>query len=170
MLQRSIVANISVKDKEKLTKQQVDDSSDCEDNIDKHIRFKCVKCKNIVPLQSKFNDDSKETQMGKLGPRPAFCVLLLAAFAHKVVGRPISGWEIRCMLGDIVPPVNWSSTSSRRCWFTRMWSIVLWLLPSVWVWAKDRGKTEPVQYSRQCSAVQCTVMVWWLSQLTSQFV
>ena len=32
----NIVANILVKDKEKLT-EQVDDISDCEDNIDKHI-------------------------------------------------------------------------------------------------------------------------------------
>ena len=59
----NIVANILVKDKEKLTEQQVDDISDCEDNIDKNIQFKYVKCKNIVPLHDKFNDDLKEDQM-----------------------------------------------------------------------------------------------------------
>ena len=62
----NIVAIISVTDKEKLTEQQVDDISDFEDNIDKHIQFKCVKCKNIVPLHDKFNDDLKEDQMCKL--------------------------------------------------------------------------------------------------------
>ena len=39
---------------------------DCEDTIDKNIQFKCVKCKNIVSLDDKFNDDLKEDQMCKL--------------------------------------------------------------------------------------------------------
>ena len=32
----------------------------------KNMQFKCVKCKNIVSLDDKFNDDLKEDQMCKL--------------------------------------------------------------------------------------------------------
>ena len=63
---KNIVANMSVKEKEKLTEQDDIDISDCEDNIDKDFKFKCVKCKNIVSLDDKFNDDLKEDQMCKL--------------------------------------------------------------------------------------------------------
>ena len=61
-----IVANISVKEKEKLIEQYDIDITDCEDNIDKLIQFKCVKCKNIVSLDYKFNCDLKKDQMYKL--------------------------------------------------------------------------------------------------------
>ena len=63
---KNIVANRSVKEKETLTEQDDIDISDCEDDINKSIQFKCVKCKTIVSLNDKFNDDLKEDQMCKL--------------------------------------------------------------------------------------------------------
>ena len=86
----NIVANISVKDKEKLTEQQVDDIFDCEDNIDKHIQFKCVKCKNIVPLHDKFNDDLNEDQMCKL------CAMFAAYDDQKKGLGPAKGLHCTC--------------------------------------------------------------------------
>ena len=69
---KNIIANISVKEKEKQNAEDEGDISENEDNIDKLIQFKCFKCKNIVSLGDKFNDDLEENQMCK------FCTMTSA--------------------------------------------------------------------------------------------
>ena len=65
---KNVVANISVKEKDKLTEQDKVDISDCEDNIDKHIQFNCVKSTKFVVLDDKFNNDLKNTRCASFAP------------------------------------------------------------------------------------------------------
>ena len=61
---KNIIANISVKEKEQQTeKHEVDE---IKDNIDISTHFMCFRCKDIVSLNDKFNDDLMENQMCKL--------------------------------------------------------------------------------------------------------
>ena len=61
-----VIENISVKEKEQIINQNQEDISEKEDNIDHSKQFKCYKCKEIVSLNDKFNDDLQEQQMCKL--------------------------------------------------------------------------------------------------------
>ena len=59
---QNIIANISVKEKEKQVEEnEVDDTE--FDNFDKSTKFRCFKCKDIISLENKFID---EDQMCKL--------------------------------------------------------------------------------------------------------
>ena len=69
MLPRSIVKmslKISMFRGGKMTIKNEEDTSENEDNIDHSIQFKCHKCKQIVSLNDKFNDDLQKEQMCKL--------------------------------------------------------------------------------------------------------
>ena len=50
----------------KITIKNEEDTSEYEDNIDHSIQFKCHKCKEIVSLSNKFNDDLQKEQIGNL--------------------------------------------------------------------------------------------------------
>ena len=65
---KNILENISVKEKEQLSNgmRHEEDISEYEENIDLSIKFRCYKCKEIVPINDKFNDDLQENQMCKL--------------------------------------------------------------------------------------------------------
>ena len=66
----NIVANFSVKEKDKLTEKDKVDISEYEDNIDKHIQLcECVKSKNIVLIDDKIYYFLKEDQMCKVCTR-----------------------------------------------------------------------------------------------------
>ena len=62
----NIIGNISVKEKEKLVEENEVDETEFKDNFDKSTTFRCFKCKDIVSLEDKFNDDLEENQMCKL--------------------------------------------------------------------------------------------------------
>ena len=62
----NIPANISVKEKEKHIEEQEEDIAEDKDSFDRSTKFKCFKCKEIVSLDDKFNDDIQEDQMCKL--------------------------------------------------------------------------------------------------------
>ena len=62
----NIRANISVKERKNLTEQDEKLISESKDIIEKLSNFKCFKCKKIVSLNDKFNDDLKEDQLCKL--------------------------------------------------------------------------------------------------------
>ena len=49
-----------------MTIENEEDTSEYEDNIDLSIQFKCHKCKEIVSLSDKFNDDLQKEQMCQL--------------------------------------------------------------------------------------------------------
>ena len=54
---QNITANISVKEKEKQVEENEVDDNEFEDNFDKSTKFRCFKCKDIVSLEHKFNDE-----------------------------------------------------------------------------------------------------------------
>ena len=62
----NIPANISVKEKEKHIEEQEEDIAEDKGSFDRSTKFKCFKCKEIVSLHDKFNDDIQEDQMCKL--------------------------------------------------------------------------------------------------------
>ena len=62
----NIPANIYVKEKEKHIEEQEEDIAEDKDSFDRSTKFKCFKCKEIVSLDDKFNDDIQEDQMCKL--------------------------------------------------------------------------------------------------------
>ena len=61
---KNVIENISVK--KQLSNQHEEDISEYKENIDLSIKFRCYKCKEIVPINDKFNDDLQENQMCKL--------------------------------------------------------------------------------------------------------
>ena len=63
---KDIIPNISVKEKEQQIDQHYEDISENKDIINILTQFKCFKCKEIVSLTDKFNDDLQEEQMCKL--------------------------------------------------------------------------------------------------------
>ena len=63
---KDILPNISVKEKEQQIDQHYKDIPENKDIITILIHFKCFKCKGIVSMTDKFNDDLQEEQMYKL--------------------------------------------------------------------------------------------------------
>ena len=63
---KNIPANISVKEKEKQIDEQEEDIAEDKDSFDISTKFKCFKCREIVSLDDKFNNDIQEDQMCKL--------------------------------------------------------------------------------------------------------
>ena len=61
---QNIIDNISVNEKEQQMFQYEEDIP--EDNFDISTHFKCFKCKEIVSIDDKFNDDLQKDQMCKL--------------------------------------------------------------------------------------------------------
>ena len=68
---KNITENISVKEKE-LFESEKEKNGKCneQDNFESLRKFRCFKCKEIVSLEDKFNDDLKEYQMCKLCLKP----------------------------------------------------------------------------------------------------
>ena len=60
---KNIIASISNKEKEQHIYENEQNDSEIKDTFDKTTKFKCFKCKDIVSLEDKFNDDLKEDQM-----------------------------------------------------------------------------------------------------------
>ena len=54
---QNIIANISVKEKEKQVKENEVDDTEFEDNFDKSTKFRCFNCTDIVSLENKFKDE-----------------------------------------------------------------------------------------------------------------
>ena len=63
---KDIIPNISVKEKEQQVDQHEEDISEKKDIIDVLTQFKCFKCREVVSLNNKFNDDLHDEQMCKL--------------------------------------------------------------------------------------------------------
>ena len=61
-----IIPNISVKEKEQQVDQHEEEISENKDIIDVLTQFKCFKCRKVVSLTNKFNDDLQDEQMYKL--------------------------------------------------------------------------------------------------------
>ena len=61
---QNIIANILVKEKEQQMFQYEEDTP--EDNFNTSTNFKCFKCKEIVSINDKLNDDLQVDQMCKL--------------------------------------------------------------------------------------------------------
>ena len=63
---QQVIENTSVKEKEKQVEENDIDDTEFKNNFDESMKFRCFKCKDIVSLKDKLNDDLVENQMCKL--------------------------------------------------------------------------------------------------------